>query len=389
MKKKAVVLGGGFAGVQAAIELVKKKMFDVTLVSDRDYLYLYPISIWIPTGKLDFENAKVSLKDIQKAYKFNLIIEPVLKINSAENKVLCQNLTLEYDYLVIAMGADKMKHQGLENTLSICGKPEISLAIRERINSLITRGNGKIAIGFGGNPLDKSAVRGGPAFELIFNIHNLFVEKNIRNNFELTFFAPMEEPGARMGRRAMVMVASMFRSFNIKKQYGIKIKAFEPDGVLFENGSKVASDLTIFIPASAGHSILKTSDLKLSEAGFIRIDDNCLAEGTDNVYAVGDIASLEGPEWKAKQGHTAEVMARCAVYNIYNSEKGLRERKGYIKHLSILCVMDTGNGAAFVYRDNKKAFVIPMLVVGHLLKKGWGKYVRAVKTGKLPRLPGL
>lgn len=35
------------AGVQTAIELQKKKIFDVTLVSERDYLYLYPISIWI------------------------------------------------------------------------------------------------------------------------------------------------------------------------------------------------------------------------------------------------------------------------------------------------------------------------------------------------------
>jgi len=42
--KKVLILGGGFAGVQTAIELQKKGIFDITLVSDRDYLYLYPIS---------------------------------------------------------------------------------------------------------------------------------------------------------------------------------------------------------------------------------------------------------------------------------------------------------------------------------------------------------
>ncbi len=38
--KSVLILGGGFAGVEAGIFL-KKGGFDVTLVSDRDYLYMY------------------------------------------------------------------------------------------------------------------------------------------------------------------------------------------------------------------------------------------------------------------------------------------------------------------------------------------------------------
>ena len=49
MAKSVLVLGGGFAGVESAIFLRKNGM-DVTLVSDRDYFYIYPTSIWIPTG---------------------------------------------------------------------------------------------------------------------------------------------------------------------------------------------------------------------------------------------------------------------------------------------------------------------------------------------------
>ena len=64
--KKVLVLGGGFAGVQAAIDLQKSKLFDVTLVSDRNFLFLYPISIWIPVHKINYKDVKVSLKDIQK-----------------------------------------------------------------------------------------------------------------------------------------------------------------------------------------------------------------------------------------------------------------------------------------------------------------------------------
>jgi len=387
--KKVLVLGGGFAGVQAAIELQKKNIFEVMLVSSRDYLYLYPISIWIPTGEKSFEDVKVPLARISDAFGFQLLIDDVVEIKSIDKKVICAGQTLDYDYLVIAIGADKMQHKGQENTLSICGKPEMSLTIKERMDSLIKKGSGKIAVGFGGNPKDKSAVRGGPAFELIFNIHNYLKKKKLRENFELTFFAPMVSPGERMGPKSLEMIDSLFRKYNIGKRFGKKIKSFESDGIVFEDDSKLESDLTLFIPASAGHSVLKNSDITLTEAGFIKIDKNCLVERTENVYAVGDIAALEGPEWKAKQGHIAEIMAKIAVYNITMSEKRVSNRKSYIGHLNILCIMDSGNGAAFVFRNDKRAFAIPMPWFGHWVKRGWGQYTQLTKKGIIPRIPGL
>ncbi len=48
MMASVLVLGGGFGGVEAAINL-RKAGLEVTLVSERSYLYLYPTSIWIPT----------------------------------------------------------------------------------------------------------------------------------------------------------------------------------------------------------------------------------------------------------------------------------------------------------------------------------------------------
>ncbi len=387
--KKIIILGGGFAGVQSAIELQKKGIFDVTLVSDRDYLYLYPISIWVPVHIKEFEDVKVPLTKIQKKYPFKLIVDKVTEIHAAENKVVCTNQTLSYDYLVVAFGAEKMTHKGINNTLSICAKPEMALEIRNKIDELVQKGSGKIAIGFGGNPKDKSAVRGGPAFELMFNIHNHLKKKKIRKNFELTFFAPMEEPGARMGKASLAMLDKMFTKYNINKRFGKKIKEFVENGVIFEDDSKLDSDFIMFIAAGNGPEALKTSDLPLSDAGFIKIDNNGQVIGFSNVFAVGDIAALEGPEWIAKQGHIAELMARNAVYNISEIEKGSTKRKGYQEHLNILCVMDTGDGAAFVFRNGKKAFMIPLPIVGHWLKKGWGVYARLTKIGGFPRLPGM
>lgn len=387
--KKVLILGGGFAGVQTAIELQKKGNFDITLVSDRDYLYLYPISIWVPVHSKEFNDVKVPLASIQKKYPFTLVIDKVTKIQSAENKVVCERQTINYDYLVVAFGAEKMQHKGINHTLSICAKPEMALEIRAKIDELTQKGSGKIAIGFGGNPKDKSAVRGGPAFELAFNIHNYLKAKKLRNNFELTFFAPMDEPGARMGKGALAMMDKMFAKYSIGKRFGKKIKEFVSDGVIFEDDSKLDSDFTMFIAAGTGPALLQNSDLPLSEAGFIQIDNYGQVKGLNHVFAIGDVAALEGPDWTAKQGHIAELMGRNAAYNIAEIEKGSSKRKGYQEHLNILCVMDTGDGAAFVFRNNSKAFMIPMPIVGHWLKKGWGMYARMTKLGQFPRLPGM
>ena len=394
MMKKVLVLGGGFAGVDAASHL-KKMNYDVTLVSDRDYFYIYPTSIWVPTSECEFKDVCVDLKELQKAHKFNLIIDSVASISKEKNRVELQSGQVldDYDYLIIAMGASKMKHKGIENTLSICGAPEQSLDIRYQIDKLVALGHGKIAMGFGGNPKDSSAVRGGPGFELLFNVHNLLKKKGIRDKFELTFFAPMAEPGKRMGPQALKMMDVFFSKLNINKHFGKKIKAFEEDGVVFEDDSKLEADFTMFIPAGDGHAVIKESDLPTNEAGFIKTDDySCVLheDGTQsNIYAIGDVAALEGYDWRAKQGHIAEVMAKNVAHNIEQRDNGGSDFKGYHEHLNILCVMDSGDGAAFVYRDEKRGFMIPMPLIGHWLKKGWGTYCRYSKLGKIPRIPGM
>ena len=384
--KKVVILGGGFAGVQTAITLQKSGLLDVTLVSDRDYLFVYPISIWIPVRKKTFDEVKVPLKDIQKKHPFKVIVDKVTGIHANYQEVICEGQVVHYDYLVVAIGAEKMQHKGIENTFTICGKPEQSVELRDKLDSLIRKGSGKIAIGFGGNPKDKSAVRGGPGFELTFNIDHYLRQKGIRKNFELTMFAPMEEPGARMGKKAMKAIHTMFAQKHLNKRFGKKITEFIEDGVLFEDGSKLHSDLTIFIAAGTGSAVLKNTDLPLSDAGFIKINNFNQVVEFPNVFAIGDAAAYEGPEWKSRQGHIAEVMGKNAAFNILQLEKGSTSFKGYQEQLNILCIMDMGNGAAFILRDDKKEIMIPLPFVGHWLKQAWGIYAVWSKTGKLPRI---
>lgn len=393
--KSALVIGGGFAGLEAAIFL-KKYNYDVTLVSDRDYFFLYPTSIWIPTREKEFDEISIDLHELQRVHGFKLIVDELTHIDAKENSyTLASGKVLNsYDHVVLAMGASKLSHEGIEHTLSICGAPEQSLKLRDSLDALIEKGSGKICFGFGGNPKDSSSVRGGPAFELLFNTHNLLKKKGIRDNFELSFFVPMSEPGARMGKKAVAMMDSFFKRLAIKQYFGKKIKSFEKDAIIFEDDSKLDSDLTMFIAAGSGHRVVEDSDLPTNEAGFIKIDDHCrvIFEDEDmpkNIYAIGDTAALEGPTWRAKQGHIAEVMAKNVAFNISQIDRGQTNLKTYKEHINILCLMDSGDGASLIYRDDKRAFMIPLPFIGHYMKKAWGVYARASKLRKIPRIYGL
>ena len=265
-----------------------------------------------------------------------------------------------------------------------------SLQLKDSIDKLVRKGGGKIAFGFGGNPKDPSGVRGGPAFELFFNLHHHLSKRGIRERFEMTFFAPMSSPGAKMGEKALSGIDAMFKVRNLKQHYGKQIVRFERSGVVFEDNSLLESDLVMFIPAGTGLPVVSTSTLPLNDAGFIRIDNYCRVPGLKEWYAIGDAAALEGPDWIAKQGHIAEMMADCAAHNAAIEHLHISgDMKGYQEHLNLLCVMDTGDGAGFVYRDSKKQLMIPMPVFGHWLKQAWGHYYKLTKTGRIPRIPGM
>jgi sulfide:quinone oxidoreductase len=387
---KIFVLGGGFAGVEAAIKL-RKHGYQVTLISDRDYMFIYPVSIWIPVGKRSFKNTQLKLSDLAQKHGFHVVIDKITKIEATQNKIHSQSATYEFDYLFIALGMGKVPMKGLEYTHSICGKPEESLVIKEKIEKLLTKGTGHITVGFGGNPLDPTAttVRGGPAFELLFNISVMLKEKGVQDKFKLTFFAPMEEPGKRMGDKAYSKMDKFFKHYRVATHFGKKITEFTEKAIHFSDGSQLDSDLTLFISGGDGLQVIKDSDLPLNTTGFIEINEMCRVEGFNNVYAIGDAAAIIDHPWAAKQGHVAEVMADVATYNFNNKIKHLDKRKSYWEKLHIICVMDSGDGAAFVMRTSKKEFMLPLPIVGHWLKKGWGWYYKNSKMKRMFRIPGM
>lgn len=383
----ALVVGGGFAGLETSIQLARAGL-DVTLVSNRPYLFVYPTSIWVVTGEKAFGEVCLDLADVARRNGFRFVHGPVEALSGARRAATVGGEELTADHLVLAMGGTPLRPRGVEHTHTISGDPQGSVRLKEALDALLARGSGRIAMGFGGNPADPSAVRGGPAFELMFNVDTLLRRRGLRDRFELTFFAPMPSPGERMGKKAVGALQHMMGRLGIAMRFGKKVLGFEPGGVLLEDG-RIDADLVMFLAAGEGHPVVKASDLPRNDAGFVKIDEGCAVPGFPGVWAVGDAAALEGPAWRAKQGHLAEVMARVAAANVAATAAGRPERESYLPHVGITCLLDMGNGAAYVHRDATTERMIPLPVVGHWMKKGWGAYFKASKRRQVPRFPGM
>jgi sulfide:quinone oxidoreductase len=384
----AAILGGGFAGLEAAIH-ARAAGLEVTLVSDRAELYIYPTSIWVATGERPQSSVLLHLPDVAKRHGFTFVQGAVDAISGARRTATVAGREITADHLIVAMGGRPMRPKGVEHTHALGGDPENAVRLAKALDALIGKGGGRIAFGFGGNPKDPSAVRGGPIFELAFNVEHLLRRRGVRASFELAVFAPMANPGERMGKKAAEGVREMLAARGITMHAGKKIESFEAGAVRFADESRLEADLIVFLPAGEGHPVVGASDLPRNDAGFVKIDSGCAVDGMPGVWAIGDAAALEGPEWRAKQGHLAEVMARVAVANVNASIHGRPERETYVPLVDITCLMDMGDGAAYVHRAAASETVVPLPIVGHWMKKGWGVYYKASKRRQVPRLPGM
>lgn len=100
---KVVVIGGGFGGVKAAIELAKRGI-DVTLISDKPYFLHHGLMYRAVTGH-DVSQAFVPLKDITSRYpKIRLVQDTITRIDAKKRVAHGTKKQYAYDQLVVAVG---------------------------------------------------------------------------------------------------------------------------------------------------------------------------------------------------------------------------------------------------------------------------------------------
>ncbi len=359
------VLGSGFGALTTIRELRRNGVEgEITVISPRDDLHYLPSSIWLPAGLRKGSALKIPLANFFTEHRVRHVKASVTGLAADGRLVKTDAGEFANDQLVIATGGRFIrKLPGIEHALIPCEGIAVGEEIARRLEAMTA---GTIAVGFGANPNEPGAVRGGPMFEFLFIIDSLLRRQGRRERFKLIFFNPSTRPGQRLGDKAVDGLLKEMARRGIETKLGHKMVRFEADKVVTEGG-EFAADLILFMPGLTGPAWLAEADLPLSPGGMIAADEKCRVKDRPGVWVVGDSGSFPGPDWLPKQAHQADLQAKAAAENIAAVLKGGAPTVDFKPEL--ICIVDMLDTAMLVYRSEKRGFLGPKMKVFHWLKR--------------------
>ena len=103
---KIIIVGAGFAGLQAAKGLTTSS-FDVTIIDKNNYHLFQPLLYQVATAGLSPADIAVPIRNIFRSQQNpKVILDELIGINPQLNQIKTRNNTYIYDFLVIATGSE-------------------------------------------------------------------------------------------------------------------------------------------------------------------------------------------------------------------------------------------------------------------------------------------
>lgn len=104
--KKVVIIGAGFAGLSAAKILGGKKDLQLTVIDRRNYHLFQPLLYQVATAGLSPAEIAVPIRSELSKYKnVHVVMATVQSIELNAKKVITRDAEYNYDYLILASGA--------------------------------------------------------------------------------------------------------------------------------------------------------------------------------------------------------------------------------------------------------------------------------------------
>lgn len=344
-----VILGGGIGGVVAAHELRKRLPSSHRIVVvDRSADHVYqPSLLWQMVGQRRPEQFRRPLNRLElKGIEFRH--EEVEEIAVASKSVRTGSGTLNYDYLIVALGAQPVPEQvhGFEQMAYNLYDP---LGCAQIHSALEKFDGGTIGILIAAMPYKCPAA----PYETAFLTESFVRKKGIRGDVEIHLYtpehAPMPVAPPALGNTIVEMLAA--RGIDYHPLFTFKELRPETNEVASSDGRSDRVDLLIGVPPHQAPEVVRSSPL-LGVSGFVHVDSQTLRTGHDGVFAIGDVTTIKLPNGKAlpKAGVFAHSEAKVVAGQIANEILGKQSEvafdgKGY-------CWIEVGDGrAGFVGGD--------------------------------------
>jgi sulfide:quinone oxidoreductase len=302
LKKRVLILGAGFGGLELATRL-SETMSDgvrVTLLDRNDSWYFGYSKLDVMLGRQSADEVRLYYSDVVKdGVEFRQ--ETATGIDPAARRVSTDAGSHDADFLVVAMGADydMAATPGFQEG----GHEYYTLAGAERLrDALDDFQGGRVLVSVLGQPFKCP-----PApFEAAFMLHEHFKQRGMAEAVEISTAFPMQRPVPVTGE-----VAQMFRhglaARGITELPQHLVTGIDPATrtAQLANGGTLPYDLFVGIPKHRAPDPIPASGLAVD--GWIPVDQSNLRTQYQGVYAIGDVCT--GPRTVPKAGIFAEAAA--------------------------------------------------------------------------------
>lgn len=286
-KQKIVIVGGGFGGLKAALDLSKSGAFDITLVSETDTFRYYPSLYHTATGG-SHKVASIPLDELVDAGAVHRVHAKVTGLDRGQKHVITSSgQEIPYDYLVLALGV-------VTNYFGINGLDKFAFGIKtlEDAEELKQHLHQQI-IDTKRPDLNYVVVGGGPTgIELAGTLGDYvkyICEKHgVRKrsiHVDLVEAAPRLVP--RMAPAISKKIAKQLRSRGVKLYFKAAVQGQTADE-LTVNGKPIRSHTVVWTAGMSNNPFFAEQGFQLVKNGKVRVDQYLQAE--PSIFVLGDNA---------------------------------------------------------------------------------------------------
>ncbi|WP_298122066.1 NAD(P)/FAD-dependent oxidoreductase [Flavobacterium sp.] len=319
-KKRVVIIGGGFAGLSIAKKL-RNKNLQVVLLDKHNYHTFQPLLYQVATGGLEAGSIAYPIRKVIQEYKdFYFRLTSVKEIDTQNQKVISEIGDLNYDYLVIATGSKTNYFGNKEierNSMSMKTIPQ-SLNIR----SLILENFEQAVLTT--NEADKNAlinfvlVGAGPTgVELagaLAEMKRAILQKDYPDldisKMEINLIQSGDRVLNTMSEKSSEAAEKFLVDLGVIVHKNVRVTNYDGRTITTNSDLTFETATVIWTAGVQGAAIHGLNSKSLVErVERIRVNQFNQVVGYDNIFAIGDIASMESEKYP--QGHP--MMAQPAL----------------------------------------------------------------------------
>jgi len=284
------VVGGGFGGVKAALELSKNKKAHVTLISDKADFQYYPalystatggsrLQSWVPLGEIFADHDNV-----------NIIIDTVTKLDKEKCVITtATGAKHEYQTLVLALGSVTTYFgiEGLDHfAYGIKSHDEID-RLRQHLLEQFSTPNGSdahyLVIGAGPTGTELASSLG----TYLKHLKKKYRQPGPKATISIIEAAPRVLP--RMSEQASALVLKRLKKLGVHVELNKKVEAETADSLIV-SGRAIKSHTVIWTSGVSNNPFFKANEkqFNLAPNGRVIVDKHMRAD--KHIYVIGDNA---------------------------------------------------------------------------------------------------